>query len=516
MATPAAPSIDRRYSAGDCTLSLTLQPSALSQWYPTPIADRVDFKLWMRTGEGLEPVLLAEGDRTDLQMIAQHVEHRTRAVLSVAQSRSRRDEASTLLSLPLGAHLPEPLSYLQLCDLSAVFNQYEAGAIALPVALDITPESAQAARTMSLEPRSSTVQQRPRKRGLLIPFGSARTAWASSAAVALFAVGLTSVIWNRSAVPDFSSVSESELANPSGSESSPSGLRLNRGDKNSQLSAGLPREDAERTGDPFQSNANQRLQTAKKNGQSSQSAEPPTPSGAVRQPRNPANSGSSSQTSSSAAPPAASEGLSAGESVAPANAGNRPSGRSRTRSESANSTTSANIPQAPPQTAARSSAAERPNPNNALDRQIARAEADADRQNGTASLSEAETFESESPATFDSAIPPSADAQTNAQSSAIASANQEAETITQVQNYFNRQSLSDATPQSPLTYRLQLSQFGEVVGFSALSEAGNAYRDRLLPDSNISFPPTSSAALANGLTLQVTLTPDGQVRVQKL
>jgi len=67
-----------------------------------------------------------------------------------------------------------------------------------------------------------------------------------------------------------------------------------------------------------------------------------------------------------------------------------------------------------------------------------------------------------------------------------------------------------------LSYRLQLSSSGEVVSFTALTEGGGAYRDHLIPNDTVSFSPSNSAALANGLTLKINLAPNGQVQIEKL
>ena len=120
MAPSAAPFIRQSYSAGNCRLDLTLRPSALSQWHPKLIVEQVEFKLWMREEQGVEPVLLTEGDRTTLQAIAHYIEHRTQAVLTVNRASS---VTAAPPQLPAQTQIPHTLSYLQLCDLSSVLTQ---------------------------------------------------------------------------------------------------------------------------------------------------------------------------------------------------------------------------------------------------------------------------------------------------------------------------------------------------------------------------------------------------------
>ena len=87
---PAARLTQQRYSHGSCTLEVSFQPSALSQWHPRLVAQALTFKLWL---EGLAPpegdavdaagaeaetevetasILIAQGDRATLEAIAQN------------------------------------------------------------------------------------------------------------------------------------------------------------------------------------------------------------------------------------------------------------------------------------------------------------------------------------------------------------------------------------------------------------------------------------------------------------
>jgi hypothetical protein len=73
---------------------------------------------------------------------------------------------------------------------------------------------------------------------------------------------------------------------------------------------------------------------------------------------------------------------------------------------------------------------------------------------------------------------------------------------------------SDQAIQAPLSYQLALSAAGEVISFTALSEAAEESRDRLLPaDNPPTFSPIAPGADVDGLTLTIVLTTDGQVQV---
>ena len=375
MAMPAAQSIHQRYRAGDCTLDLTLQPSSLSQWYPQPIVDRVQFQLWMRDGQRSEegaPVLLAEGDRTDLQMIARYVEYRTRAVLALPRSRQSVEKSEP--PLPLGCHLPDPMSYLHLCDLSSVLGQYEQATAPLPVELDIVPERTQQTANVVPLPVGQAANALPRKKArrsrFRLPFRSGRNIWVSSAAAALFAVGLTTLVWNRSSVPTATSVAEAERAEPGFADASPDRLTLDKGE-NSELSAALPRDSSE---NPTPSSA----------------AESARSSGSPRQLRNRSTAGNNRSTSvpsdGAIAPPVTPE-ESAADEPAPAQVNpDEQLGQTESRSEIASSAAESDtVVSVPAPTAARPSAR---TTGSALDRAIAQAESDADRSNADESAAE--------------------------------------------------------------------------------------------------------------------------------
>ena len=518
MALSAASSIQQQYSAGNCTLTLSLQPSALSQWYPQPIVQQVTFKLWMRNAVGEDPQLLAEGDRADLQAIARYINHHTRATLSgqsISQpaepTRSATSTATAQIAplLPATVQLPQPLSYLQLCDLTSVLAQYEQSAKTLPVALEAAP--------------SATLK---RKNNLILFPRGRRIAWASSAAAALFAVGLTTTIWNSTSSPEPASVAETDLAESQVSGDREERLRL-RKPADEDLSAALPRDTPKTaTGDsPLPAELERTPASAA-----------PQPSAAT-QPAPPRSEGASSNRSPTVSPSPNRSVASTEQSASPTSpedstVAESPSPPEQTASDSdLNSTNasrdarqesiaqadepagfSAEVDVAAPAPAAPVAAARR-SPDNALDRRIANTDSE------TENLSPAALNESElRPQAVAGSRPSERRSSDPAFSDEVeaAIAPQESGIITQVQTYFLGQWDANNSLSEPLSYRLQLSSLGEIVGFSTISEGGEIYRDRLLPDSTITFPPSNSTALPNGIALKVTLLPDGQVQVQKL
>ncbi len=506
MAPSAAPSIKQSYSAGNCRLDLILQPSALSQWHPQLIVEQVEFKLWMSEGQGAELALLAEGDRSTLQAIAHYIEHRTQAALTV--NRTSSTVTPVLPQLPNATQLPHPLSYLQLCDLSTVFTQCGQAAKTLPVSLPAALGTA----SETVRPIAARSQEsNPKGKLIFFPTGR-RVAWASSAAAALFAVGLTTTLWNnKTFVPETASISGADLAEPNIGTSENKRLRLGK-PADEDLSAALPNG----TG---RSERN-RTQTAQTPDSTTQRAAKPTDV--------PKQSHSStnrfSRNNSSATSPSAANSPAGSAASGSAASGSAASPKNPAARESADASADTRIATAPDPTS-------RQTPDNTPDRKTTSAEPDADALN-QAALS-VPTDESELPAL--AAPNPQASARRGQgdrvnRSSAILSptvaeeaapslavlSRQESETITQVQNYFINQWRPDKNLPASLSYQLQLSPLGEVISFSALTEGGDAYRDRLLPDNTLSFPPANSAALANGLTLKITLTPQGQVQVEKM
>lgn len=546
MAPSAAPSIQQSYSAGTCRLDLTLQPSALSHWYPKPIVEQVAFELWMADHRDAEPVLLAKGDRTTLQAIADHIEHRTQTTLSITQT-TRQPKSK----LPENIHLPEPLSYLQLCDISSVLSQYEQAATALPISLSpaaaatrpiaVAEESplikAARSRPVSLA-QPPTPKPLPRKKGKLLPFPTGRRAtWASSAAAALFAVGLATIVWDRSPAPTSSSVADSEIAEPEIVGSNPDRLRLNRSETGERTAA-LPPNSPSSTPKLSRPHADRSptIQSAPR---------PVTPNPSART-NNPSINRSTSagnvtpRVDQPTAPSstAASQESSADRATTPENAG--PSNRPNTdialqpdpQTNNPNESSEDNIVAAAPVPSDRSDSG------SLRDRKIASADSEAESSEAEsieqaavevpvaeADLPELEPSRPQAAARasrddfseeISGATPPLSRASLEEIApSPEAIAQQESETIAQVTNYFLNQWSPTRNISAPLSYQLRLSSFGEIISFSALTEASEAYRDRLLPDSTILFPPSNSTALPEGLILKVTVSPDGQVSTEK-
>ena len=496
MPPSALSPIKQSYSASTCTLEVTLQPSALSQWYPKPIIDQVEFKLWIQNSAGSKPALIAQGDRATLQAIARHIEHRTQTTLTLsAVSKS----APPLL--PASTHLPQPLSYLQLCDLSSVFTQYEQATA--PLATSLSP-AAEVDQTIALaEPSPEEItrpQSQPTPKRKIIPFPNRRrAAWASSAAAALFAIGLTATLWNRTSIPETASIADAELAEPEATGSGNSGLRLNRpGDR----TATLPRN----------------------SGTSREQLSVPAPNSGATPVPVPVPVPQTSQPSPSVNNPPA------GNSSPSANTPTSPTQTDTSIQPSAPADNSSQKPTVQePSVAVPELESLESSPNNDAQTE-APSIASADVEAATPTDESPNSASSEADLPEPAAAPPQAIARSSEANSAQLRrraaiqqqapspeeiAQQESETIEQVQNYFLTQWSADEGTSAPLTYQLQLSSFGEVTDFSALEEAGQTYRDRLLPDSDILFPPSNSAALPEGLTLKITVNSDGQVSVEK-
>ncbi|NJM96889.1 MAG: hypothetical protein HC800_06595 [Phormidesmis sp. RL_2_1] len=527
---PGARSIQQRYNAGSCRLDVTLQLSALSQWYPQPVAQELAFKLWLQVAiddgasdsgsidgsaidnpinstinddeqshESASMRLLAEGDRTTLQALATYFQQQSQANLFIASLNTSRAAASTAraatstaraatstagkspsvsspqpISLPPNVHIEaQSLSYLQLCDLTSVLSQYEQATHTLPVALQ--PVSTSAAPPVS-PPASSNI----------IPFPPSRhrfKLWASSAAAAVFAVGLTTTLW-----PEVSNQEVNDVTADSISRQTPT----------------LKRDAVGNTAD--------RIETAQsEEAQGEENEERVSPTEAI--------------TSQQAASPQAASQQAASQQAA------SPSPRARTQAESSSE---------PPVGAKPSSTENSSSDGPAAPTASRIATAGAERQALPSSADEHR--EAVNNADEHNADEHSVELLNEEGFSAAAAAvsSQEAAIIAEVQAYFQtRWPLDQPTAQDSLIYRLQLSESGEVIGFVAINEAAQAYRDRLLssdeppvfagpgavptsPTPTSSRTRTGATALENsdeagdtGLTLRLVLMSDGQVNVSK-
>ncbi len=458
--TSLASPIHQRYTAGSCTLDVTLQLSALSQWQPQPVAHQLQFQLWLRPADSDETAatLVTEGDRQTLQSVTHYIQQQTRATLALASLNT--GTARSVPPLPPGCKIASPLSYLQLCDLTTVLNQCEQAVRPLPVSLSLA---------LASEPSSSATESSPERNSgdssNLISLAAVRRRpklWASSAAAAVFAIGLTTTLWpvvNRDAT-----TSAPEVASES------------------DYSAAAPRPD-----------------------------------------RSLADKSPSNQSPEASAPRdlEAPDAITVeGNNTLPALPG-RSAGRSAGRSE--------NLP-AGSRTPADSRPKQPPGPLPNQPAQSADPESIEPLASGPANISEdapsaARQAEPIAPSAASSAASADTAEEFSVADAPTPAATDEADTIAQIQAYFAARWQPDqSASQDPLAYQMRLSGSGEVVTFAALSEAAQAYRDRLLPPDGqpltFSVSPDSatsghSTTQSAGMTLRIVLTASGQVQISK-
>ncbi|MGB7085923.1 MAG: hypothetical protein WBD47_10240 [Phormidesmis sp.] len=465
MAT-SADSLQKRYTAGGCVLDVTYQLSALSQWHPRPVCEQLTFQLWLE--EWLEespqtesaPVLVAEGDRKILQAITHHIAQQTRATLTIASLNTRSRLPSSSAKLPPDCLIEKDLSYLQLCDLTTVLTQYEQAVQTLPVSPDET--LGETLTSHGLAPNSFAANN-------LIPFSAVRRRprlWASSAAAAIFAIGLTTTLWSQQR-PQQQRVS-SEI---SPTQSEPLAL---------PPSAQLP--------EPSPLNPRQSVAQAPTQNSSNDSAA--VPSVAAPSPRQ--RSDTADRAASDAPQP-----------VTPPLAASAPPSEANPLEPN---------PEAVPDTGLSSSAADTLPANQSIrSRSVPPTQPSPDAARTAA--------EAESPEVANAM--PEAASNENATDATIRQVRD---------YFQSRWQPDSPLQPTPLLYQIQLSETGNVVSFVALNDAAQAYRDRLLPpESELSFSgnrsdaplldtptETSADATTTRLTLRLTLTADGKVQISKL
>ena len=550
MATPADTSIQRRYTAGDCALDITSQSLALSKWYPQPVVQDLQFQLWMRQGDSTEPALLAEGDRTTLQAITQYVEQQVQNSLAIAHisaTNSGATQTAPRQSLPRPAALQtSALSYLQLSDLSAVLSQYEQGVCTLPtelpIARPVAPSTADSTETSNVLPFSTASKAVRNRNATRRPPQRRRQTkiWASSAAAALFAVGLASAL--RPVSQNESQVSDQQIT----------AARPERLERSADLESAVPEVSAAKpeanADEPPQTSADQALEAPRSDHANNTITQRPArldsslPSNSAN-PNSPTSSSPTPTAASSKPTPSTETSIAAAPSVPPSSA---PSDAAKTplpplASDLPQSASPAQAdPQAIPDIAAL------PAPVGAAQTEASRIESSRTRSSSSADISadepaqeNADFFEFGSDRDLADIAPSDNTARTGMPEIASARSQRDrtidlesleevptaagmppqlsAEPIlTQIQNYFQTQwqsssgNISEPSVSGSLRYQLQLSESGEVNSFIALNEAAQTYRNQLMPNSPLRF-------VYEGAERQmwIEITPEGQVFIQE-
>ncbi len=495
MATPATDPIKQRYTAGSCALEIIVWPSALSQWSEHLVAERLTFRLWLADGAstttseiGAAKTLVAEGDRTALQAVTQYIQARTRQTLAVSgfttslsstQPSTLSDTSSETDAAiyPPEFRYPQPLGYLQLCDLNTVLSQFEQAVLTVPTTLDQQPDEPLSEDVVLLE----AVRDRRSFQStsvVRLPHSSRRQIgiWASSAAAALFAVGLTTALLFRDRASQDATVASNSNASSRVSEletarqrdgslgdsslesSSLEGSALENGSKLSS--------DGTQPAETQPSLSSSDLSPSASSGQSAQ----PLPRIPNRPTRDPI--GQPLEPASSSPPPANLPDLSASTT---------PTAPTPTRGS--DSTSAIAPPPAIPESSSDSLFAD---------------QLEAAPETGT------DIAENNAVSGARSATTPQPTA-----SQPTESARGTTQTVSQVQNYFQQR--WRGRNGTVLLYNLRLSPDGEVIDFTAVNEAAARESENILPTT--ARPVFSTDPGASSLTLRVLLNSDGTVQV---
>lgn len=509
MATPAASPVQKRYTAGSWTLAVVLQPSALSQWYPQPIVQNLQFKLWMQPvepsierspGAAILPRLIAKGDRTALQEISQYLSQKVHSELAIAhlsKSAPPRPEPPPFLNLT------QPLSYLQLCDLTIVMRQCEQANQVLPVAIASAPA---AISNPATQPASNI--SRRRSTSNVIPIAAIRRRpklWASSAAAALLAVGLTTVVWQ-------SGQNNSSFT----TATAPAELDLSRPNADLVPDAALPRDAVELPESivPTQTEALEQGTSLPRERAKAQEVKPEA----------------GSNTDPAFIPPLASEQTVTPAPVPPPVVATTPSVEpiqpaNKVQREPAPSSGAADaepeaVPEAPteplpaqteaiatlPEAAALNPQSETTE-DNTSDRELDSAFGRVNqRVPSRAATRQASPLPS-------SSSPADSDMSAVMDEGAISSSPADQLTV-QAQPYFQRQmNGADVLLEETLVYTMRVSELGKIVGFEAEGETAEGYRELLQSEGLvIDMTQEDLEAIAN-LTFRVKVTPNGQVQI---
>ena len=612
---PVVQPTTQRYTAGSCILEVTVTPSVLSQWSQQLIAESLTFKVWLEERSSAENAsvekpdlrLVGEGNAHQFQAIARYIQHKTQHSLALVHLGRTEPSASaiTYRSVPPSPQSepsldglereaffpPEPLSYLQLCDLHTVLSQCEqtvqmlpASQSALEAALSTATPEVMARATADTQLQSpetvanvleqqtvgdSGVNNRPSTQNLpaarnlesytavpstrnkiisLEAFRRRPKIWASTAAAAVLAIGLTSTLINRNLVQ-----TDARIAAESSSEEALLEQNGSRADNQVLLPPVTSQQKSPNTTAPG------RAETSDRNNRTSaipsgRVPQSPTaaPDAVARRPRTETNRpatglpSSASPSASVPASPSPSTNDSAATLPQPVESATAEENRIIADSSRRTNDDVGAAEATPPDVVASSPVPEDgsfssvPNPSAAADTgdsQSTESQLQGSTNNEPESLAAARQANRPSIREPNSANQPSgrvesiarmpeslsedslesagADIEIAQESEAVAlpelAISSEAEAIAQVQQYFLGQ--WQAEEDGPLRYQLQLSAAGEVISFAALDERSQMYRDRILPtDMPPSFTPPNNG---QGLTLQLTFTAGGQVQVDQ-
>lgn len=557
MVTPAPPgSNSEQYTAGSCVLEVQTQPSALSQWSPRPIAGQLTFQLWLGV-ESDARSLIAEGDRTDLQELSQYVQYQTQQVLAIAALNRSRQAAQPPPQRPQSLQITAPLSYLQLADVTAVLSQYEQSARLLPVELGAELEAIAPASNPDANVTNVVSLAEARRRADRTPARRKRNSlWMSSAAAALFAVGLTSTLWLRdSSLQQLNTVSESAAPAPQTETAQSETARSE--------TARSDADDAET--DTAETDTVETQQQPETEGSTSAETSPPsaaesarsgnatpTPSAPTTASRtNPSQNATvaegttadrqtttespSADTSSTEARPEQSSSPSASDASPPESASppapspsSPASSTPEVSTQAQRSPTPQDSPESPEQVSVDGSveraAAEQPIPSAEREPENVFAPPPSagapTAQTGGASRgrspNSAPARETAREAPREAVVLPGTEditaASEDADTTADFPAAERSQVIEQVRTYFDQRWQADET--DSLRYQLALSETGEVLRFEGMDEASRREGDRILPSN----PPPSLpvGTLPRPITLRVFLLPNGDVQVLEL
>ncbi len=502
MATPAANSVKQRYTAGSCALEIVLQPSALSQWSERLVTDAFTFRLWLAEGDTAQEIratkrIVAEGDHSVLQAIAQYIQNKTRQTLAVpALGAPPISPSSSDPDCPPEFQQSQPISYLQLCDLNTVLAQHEQGVLALPAAtehlLEESPSKEHLGENIVLleAVRDRRAEQTAERETSAIPLPPNRKKrvglWAaSSAAAALLAIGLTTALRSRNpALQEFTTANNTAASSQAAVEgNSPEDSLQTETLENFAIDAdGAQADSAQR---------DEALPTLPPVAPSSGQTTGPLPRVPTRPERN--------QELSSARNPAAQ--ASDFPLSMPVPLPDTPPNSISTAPISPGGS-SAIAPPPPVPESGRDSLFSDQFETAAPNVSVAQSSVPTDNQNVNNSAARSQVGTS-------SADISSADSSQASGSPSAAQSQRSTPIVSQVQNYFQQR--WQGGNETPLVYELTLSADGTVADFTAASEAAALERDRIFPST---APPSFSTSPGTGAsTLRILLNGDGTVQV---